>query len=337
MNGNTPYISVVIPTRNRKSLLLETLRSLREQSYDKNRFELVIVDDGSTDGTREGVEAASNRFGYPLRMIRQDKRGPASARNLGMSIARGEIIAFTDDDCLPDPEWLREIAGAFSAPGIWAVSGSIFSRIPPGIFVHSLLSSSTLVSESDHFMTGNFAVRKDAAQRIGGFDPRFGDPWFEDYDFAYRIRGGGGEIAAAPDAKVHHPPQYQSFWGYLRKTRFNEYLALMRVKYPDKGFDKAIRANLRQAARASLVILLSALIPLPWIGAAGRLLALWGVSALLAWRRIRAISNHLRTYDFHLRRRDVLYYILFSWTAGLLNGWYTLAGIRRFGTAGAGK
>ncbi len=333
MNGNAPYISVVIPTHNRKSLLLETLRSFQNQLYDKNRFELVVVDDGSTDGTCEEVKAILSRFDYPLKMAGQDKKGPASARNLGVSLARGDVIAFTDDDCLPDPAWLREIAKAFSAPGTWAVSGQIFSRIPPDIFVHSLLSSSTLVSESDHFMTGNFAVRKDIAQRIGGFDPRFEDPWFEDYDFAYRIRESGGEIAKAPDAKVCHPPQYQSFLSYLRKTRFSKYLALMQVKHPNKGFDKAIQANLRQAAKTSIIILLFAFIPLPWTDVVGRLLILWGASAFLACGRIRAIRNHLKTYDCHVRRRDILYYVLLSWTTGLLHGWYTLIGTWRFGSA----
>jgi glycosyltransferase involved in cell wall biosynthesis len=337
MNSNAPYISVVIPTHNRKSLLLNTLRGFQNQSYDKGRFELVVVDDGSTDGTREEIEAVLDRFDYPLRIAGQDKKGPASARNLGMSLAKGEIVAFTDDDCLPDPAWLCEISRAFSHPGTWAVSGRIFSRIPPGIFVHSLLSASTIVSESDHFMTGNFAVRKDAARRIGGFDPRFEDPWFEDYDFAYRIRDGGGEIATAADAKICHPPQYQSFFGYLRKTRFSKYLALMQVKHPGKGFDGAIRANFRMAAKTSLTILLFALAPLPWTNVAGRLLMLWGIAAFRAWRRVRAVDKHLKTHDFSVRRRDVLYYILFSWTIGLLHGWHTLLGTRRFGGTGARK
>ncbi len=330
MNGNVPFISVVIPTHNRKSLLKRTLGSLQNQLYDKDKYELVVVDDGSTDGTYEEINAIASQFAYPLRIAMQDKKGPASARNLGISLARGEIIAFTDDDCLPDPSWLREISKAFSGPGIWAASGHVFSEIPPDIFVHALLSQSTLVSESDHFMTGNFAVRKDAAQRIGGFDPRFEDPWFEDYDFAYRIREAGGEIAKAADAKIHHPPRYQSFPAYLRKARFSRYLALMQAKYPGKGFEREIKANYRRAAKTSLIILIFASAPLPWINIVWRLLILWAVAAYLAHKRIRAIINRLKTYDFKIRRIDIIYYILFSWAEGLLHGWYTLAGAWRF-------
>jgi len=333
MNSNAPYVSVIIPTRNRKSLLQKTIRSLQDQIYDKDKFEVVIVDDGSTDGTYETITSILNQLIYPLRISRQDKKGPASARNLGMSLAKGDILAFTDDDCLPDPAWLCEISKAFSSPEIWAVSGQVFSEIPPDIFVHSLLSRSTLVSESDHFMTSNFAVRRNIAQRIGGFDLRFRHPWFEDYDFAYRIRESGGEIAKAANAKIYHPPQYQSFLAYLRKTRFSKYLALMHAKYPGKRFDKEIKGNLRRAARISLTILIFALTPLPWTNIVWRLLILWAIAACLAYRRCRAILNRLETYHFSVRFCDIFYYTLFSWTTGLLHGWYTLLGILRFNSS----
>lgn len=325
----SPKISVIIPTHNRKLLLKRMLGSLEKQTIE-SPFEVIVVDDGSADGTRALVTRASKSAKYPLDYLYQEKSGPASARNLGLKRAKGEIIAFTDDDCIPGPQWLKEIAVAFRDPQVWAVSGTVWSEIPPGPFVHSLISYSLTVSATDHFMTSNFSVRREIVKKIGLFDTRFKDPWFEDYDFAYRIRAGGGKIATVPEARIHHPVQYQSFLQYLSKARFSQYSPLMQRKYPGKGFGREIRARLMQMVKILLVMAIVAIIPIPATTPVIRLGLLWVFAAILAARGLRPVIQSLGEHGFTVRRRDKAAYLLFSWLEGLLQGIYTVIGIWRF-------
>ncbi|MDP8247452.1 MAG: glycosyltransferase family A protein [Candidatus Tritonobacter lacicola] len=326
---SAPDISVIIPTHNRRHLLEKTLKNLEKQEIGCP-FEVLVVDDGSTDGTRDVVNRLAGKVSYPLIYLHQDKGGPASARNMGIGHAGGRLITFTDDDCMPEPKWLGEISEAFRDPAVWAVSGPVWSEIPPGVFVHSLLSYSITVSAVDHFMTSNFSVRRDVAIKIGLFDTRFRDPWFEDYDFAYRIRARGGTIAIVPGARVHHPVQYQPFLRYLRKTRFSRYSGLMQLKYPGRGFGREIRGNLKHAGKIMLILILAAILPVPWTTPGTRLAILWVAAAFLAARRLQPLLRQLGEYKFSVRKRDQAAYILFSWMEGPLRGLYTLLGLWLF-------
>jgi glycosyltransferase involved in cell wall biosynthesis len=326
---NEHNISVIIPTHNRKLLLKRTLESLAKQTIESS-FEVIVVDDGSSDGTSELVTRVSKSVNYPLAYLHQEKSGPASARNLGLNHAKGEIIAFTDDDCIPEPQWLKEIAVAFRDPEVWAVSGTVWSEIPPGPFVHSLISHSFTVSATDHFMTSNFSVRREIAKKIGLFDTRFKDPWFEDYDFAYRIRARGGKIATVPEARIHHPVQYQPFPQYLRKVRFSQYSPLMQRKYPGKGFGREIKVRLIRMIKILIAIAIVAAIPIPATTPVIRLGFLWLFAAIVAGRRLRPIIQSLGEHSFTVRGRDKVAYLLFSWLEAPLQGIYTVIGIWRF-------
>jgi len=104
-----PKVSVVIPTYNRVEDLKKCLDSLREQSLKKGEFEIIIVDDGSTDGTAEFGRSLFEKNSEHIHYCYQKNKGPASARNLGVRHAKGEIIAFLDDDCRAKKVWLEEL------------------------------------------------------------------------------------------------------------------------------------------------------------------------------------------------------------------------------------
>lgn len=102
-----PFVSVIIPTYNRKESLLRTLDSLARQTYPADRFEVIVVDDGGSDGTEE---VAQQSFPYDLRYIRQENQGDAAARNYGALAARGDVLQFLDDDIVMRPDFLTTVA-----------------------------------------------------------------------------------------------------------------------------------------------------------------------------------------------------------------------------------
>src|SRR4051812_15109114 len=110
MNPTTcPYVSVIVPTRNRRESLHRTLDALEAQTYE--RFEVVVVDDASVDGTSASLQ--QHRWRIRLTLVQGNGLGPAAARNKGLAQARGELIAFTDSDCVPDSGWLTAGVASF--------------------------------------------------------------------------------------------------------------------------------------------------------------------------------------------------------------------------------
>src|SRR3954449_7041666 len=105
-------VSVVVATRNRAVMLEGLLHSLDRQSLDSSRFEVIVIDDGSTDRTPELLHAMTKRAGYSLRVLQGTGNGPAAARNRGWPEASAPLVAFTDDDCVATPDWLTELVEA---------------------------------------------------------------------------------------------------------------------------------------------------------------------------------------------------------------------------------
>ena len=119
-NVDLPLVSIVIPVKDRAEELVRCLHSLEQLDYPLERREIIVVDDGSSDGS----PAVAIRFGCRLVATDEPGSGPAAARNLGVSVARGEILAFIDSDCTASTGWLRELVGGFSDPALAAVGGS---------------------------------------------------------------------------------------------------------------------------------------------------------------------------------------------------------------------
>ena len=104
-----PMVSVVIPTYNRKDMLKECLESLFNQTYPKERYEIIVVNDGSTDGTEEVLNEYAKKAPCAFKWFTQQNKGPCVARNLGVKNARGEIICFIDDDCVAEKKWIENL------------------------------------------------------------------------------------------------------------------------------------------------------------------------------------------------------------------------------------
>ena len=195
-----PAISVIVPTYQRPERLAECLAALCAQ--DHPAFEIVVVDDGSEPSV-EGVARAASR---PVRYLRQENAGPATARNRGASAARAPLLAFTDDDCRPDPSWLSAMQAAHDAAPAALIGGMTMNGLPDNIFAAASQDLIGFLETEDrtYFASNNIACPKDGFEALGGFAETFPLAGGEDRDFGLRWGQGGRPLVQAPRAVVHH-------------------------------------------------------------------------------------------------------------------------------------
>jgi hypothetical protein len=189
----TYRISVVVPTYKRPDLLHQCLAALSMQDLKPSDYEIIIVDDAACENTRRQVDqwAACLRerkpASGPVPAIRYipvtGSHGPAVARNIGWRAAQAEIIAFTDDDCIPTPSWLSAGLAAFT-PGVVGVSGKL---VMPLDHIPTDYERNAVQLENSEFVTANCFYRWDVLERVGGFDVRFRMAWREDSDLFFTI------------------------------------------------------------------------------------------------------------------------------------------------------
>jgi len=226
----SPRVSVLVCTYNGATTLAETCAAISRLDYPD--VEVIVVDDGSTDRSAEIARA------HGFAVISTENRGLSNARNTALSAATGEIVAFTDDDAMPDPQWLVYLADTFARTDFVAVGGPNLPvpgdgpvadavAIAPGNPVHVLLSD----REAEHIPGCNSAFRTDALREIGGFDPRFraaGD----DVDVCWRLQDRGWRIGYCAAAVVWHHRR-ASVRAYLRQQRgYGEAEAMLERKWP---------------------------------------------------------------------------------------------------------
>lgn len=201
---NDPAASVIVPTHQRRESVEGCLRSLLAQDLPPDEFEIILVDDGSTDGTADRMEAVAREACRAVTVIRQDRRGPGAARNAGAAAAKGTVFAFIDSDTLAHHSWLREGLVPFGEDGVVGVEGR--TLIPEGEG-GGPFARRTQNPFGRRFMGCNLLFRREAFEAVGGFDEAFGRiPFREDTDLAHRVLKEGGRIAFAPAALVSHPP-----------------------------------------------------------------------------------------------------------------------------------
>lgn len=226
-----PDLSVVMATCRRPALLRRCLDALLAQTLEPSRYEIIVVDDGRSDETEKLVgELAARTCGTPaLRCLRTvSTRGPAAARNLGWRASEAAIIAFTDDDTVPDRDWLRAGLAAIGA-GSDAVTGRVVVPLPERPTDHGRMTGGLASAE---FVTANVFVRRDALLKVGGFDERFTRPWREDSDLQFSLIEAGAAIGHAPDAIVVHPVR-PAPWGISLSQQHNVFFdALLYRKHP---------------------------------------------------------------------------------------------------------
>jgi GT2 family glycosyltransferase len=199
-----------MPTYNRRETLEQVLPTILEQTYPRDAYEIILSDSGSTDGTREMVEAMN----IPnLRMITGENRGRSGARNRGIREAKGEIILFTDADILADPHLLEEHSKIHSARKNVAVVGREVQVDTLEEYRHvaehpedrrCMHSESTKELSWLFFLTGNASAPKDALIRVGMFDENFTGYGHEDLELGYRLKKSGMHIIYNINALNYH-------------------------------------------------------------------------------------------------------------------------------------
>jgi glycosyltransferase involved in cell wall biosynthesis len=248
----------VVPTYKRPELLRRCLSALQGQDYPSDRYEVIVVEDGGP-AEGEGVVEEIRRTS-PVRILYMGlpHAGPAAARNRGWSAARGELIAFTDDDTIPDRQWLAEGAKSF-VNGADVVNGHTIVPLPP---FPSDADKNTQGLERATLATCNAFCRRSLLEANGGFDTRFTRAYREDSDLEFTLRKGGAWLVSNPHAVVVHPPRAEPRFVSLRQQRNQFFDALLYRKHPEQ-FRQSIRAwppvTYYGIAVAQLVTLLGAL------------------------------------------------------------------------------
>jgi GT2 family glycosyltransferase/glycosyltransferase involved in cell wall biosynthesis len=274
--GSSPYwlglrVSVVVPTHNRKDKLMACLDALAHQSVLAQEFEVVVVDDGSTDGTKDALEGS--RFPFALRYYSQDRSGPGAARNMGIERAAGEIVLFIGDDILADERLIEEHLLAHAAnpdPGA-AILGNIdwpATMTPNGVmeyvcgdamlqFAYSYIPQARTL---DHrfFYTSNISLKRqflvDAADAGIRFDPCFRRAAFEDSEFAFRLVPRGLRIRYVESARAAHD-HWMDLEGFARREfGAGEMAVIFYRKHPGEDEQLQVRwiADLVEPAAALL-------------------------------------------------------------------------------------
>jgi glycosyltransferase involved in cell wall biosynthesis len=220
-------VSVIVPTFNRRVTLERLLSTLLAQTLAPHRYEILVVSDGSTDGTRELMESLCAM--HPnLRLLEQPNRGPAAARNLGARSAHGGFLAFTDDDCIASPDWLERMLEAFARTGAAGVQG----RTTTDRGLRTPLTHQMEVLElSQAVPTCNAGYRKSVFEQVGGFDEGFPYPHNEDADLAWRVQTVGPVVFDA-GVVMHHPPRHERFLQRARWVRCLESEFRLQQKHP---------------------------------------------------------------------------------------------------------
>lgn len=199
---------MIVPTRDRPDQLAECLSALAELDYPRERFEVVVVDDGGN----VPLDALCTRIspGTGVRLLRQANQGPGAARNAGAEVAGGELLVFTDDDCRPSRPWLARLAAHFEREPEGGVGGHTVNALSENLYaatsqmiIDAGYAHANRVQRSARFLTtNNLALPAAGFQAIGGFDPRFRTS--EDRDLCERWLAHGLALTYEPDAVVHH-------------------------------------------------------------------------------------------------------------------------------------
>ena len=218
-----PLVSVVVPVYNAAGSLPHCLGALLAQTYPSERYEIIIVDDGSTDASAVVAHSCLDNWEGVTQVIQKPNAGPASARNRGIEAASGDIVAFIDSDCVAEREWLMRLTDVFRASddAVAGVGGPIINHSPPG-WVSSYLQAANFYRHRmrrgvvDYLVTGNVAFRRSALLAVGGFAVDEG-VWGEDADLSFRLRQLGYVLLLTQQGTVTHFGSPTSLRGLIKE------------------------------------------------------------------------------------------------------------------------
>lgn len=237
-------ISIVIPVFNSAATIVEAIQACLEQDYPKEDLQIIVVDDGSTDETPGIVQK------FPVMYTRQENQGPAKARNTGWRQARGEIVCFTDADCLPEKDWVKKLANGYTLDAVGAVGGSYGivntgSTIAECVYQEIIYRHSRMPSHPQALGSYNLSVRRNVLEDVGGFNESYRMASGEDNDLSYKIRKKGYQLIFDKNALVlhYHPSKLSrylrsQFWhGFWRVKLYQDHPEMMRGDNYSNIFD----------------------------------------------------------------------------------------------------
>jgi glycosyltransferase involved in cell wall biosynthesis len=226
MSTAYPEVSIIIPTRNRLQQIESCVQSLTQLDYPPDCFEVIVVDDGSTRSPASVVENFRKKI--DVKLLTQVHSGPSAARNTGARKAGGQLLAFTDDDCMPRSDWLQRIAARFAETPDHLIGGRTLNALNRNAYsttsqlivdvVYAYYNTNGL--KPTFFASNNLALPARLFHEIGGFDTNFRAA--EDRELCDRWRHHRFQMTYAPEAVVYHahPLKARSFlaqhFGYGR-------------------------------------------------------------------------------------------------------------------------
>ena len=284
--------SVVIPTYRRPELLARVLEALARQTIAAREFEIIVCDDAGSGETLAQVERWGSQHATPIRCIRAEapRQGPAAMRNAGWRAARGPIVAFTDDDTIPDPDWIRQGLIALEDDAADAAGGRVIVPLPEDPTDYERDAARREVAG---FVTANCFCRRAVLVSLRGFDPRFRAAWREDSDLFFNLIKNGYDVVHAMDAIVVHPVRPKPWGVSLRSEQKHVFDALLYKKHPTlyAQFIRPDRPYLYYAILAALAVGIAG----TFTGSPGQTLAgivAWLVlTVVLILRRLRATRH----------------------------------------------
>ncbi|MEM0084793.1 MAG: glycosyltransferase [Candidatus Methanomethylicia archaeon] len=223
-NRKLKRVSIIIPVKNMENSIEDLLKSIMELDYPKDKIEVIIVDGGSNDKT---LEIASK---YPVKILKEDGKGPNYGRNIGIKTASGEIYAFTDGDCILPKDWLKKIVEKIDDEEVGCVGGSVFvaeclkDNLIAKYADESIMRIMPIAKTTEkihevklfkHLATCNMAVKRKVIEEIGGFEDDL--KVFEDIDLIVKICKKGYKVLRSPEIYVWHKHR-EGVWKLIKQT-----------------------------------------------------------------------------------------------------------------------
>jgi len=226
--SDPPYVSIIVPTYNRCTVIEACIDSLFALSYPRDRYEVIIVNDGSSDDTERVLSACEKKAPCAYKWFSQKNSGISSARNTGINNAIGEIICFTDDDCVVEKDWVTQLLGGFGKDSVGGVGGAVKAEKQSNVYDRYAEEAGLLSQKkfkSMNYLVGcNAAYRKSVLDEVGSFEVFLNA--CEDLDLAIKSQVMGYTLVYAPEAVVYHlhrttlkglfSQQYRNGIGYMR-------------------------------------------------------------------------------------------------------------------------
>ena len=306
MSAQPPEISVVIPAYNAGSTVGRCLQALAGQTVARDKYEIIVVDDGSTDDTCAVIQAHDR-----VRLYTQDHAGPAAARNLGVARAQGSIVLFTDADCEPATDWIERMSapllegGHAPAAQIVGAKGTYLTR------QREIMARFAQIEYEDKYDrmareayidfvdTYSAGYRRDVLLSSGGFDPVFPVSSVEDQELSFRLAKQGYKMVFVPEAHVYHWGHARDIVTYCRKKfKIGYWKVLVQKRHPDKLWrdshtPQILKVQMLLVALGGATVLAGCFWPPVW-WSTGFLALLFLLStlpfAIKAWRKDRLVA-----------------------------------------------